>query len=255
MAEETEMKKVDNTQRYWFHRIDNLDVIPQIDKEKIIGSSKKQSLKIKKINPGDRIFLVTKRKNTIEFFGYTQVDETYVDEDILYGYYESRKKLKLKGIKYFSKPVPTTDMAQYLESEKIKKSSAKFFGQEYNELTKEDFIRIRKKSNLVKYLPSYLEEYSKPLKDFMLDTIRIVYRMVSHYDNRTQIEIKQFLRILKKFFDAYGLNKNLADIQEFYGRYAIELDFRHVPSRDPDKFVPLYLSNGEKKNFTYLILE
>ena len=143
MAEETEMKKVDNTQRYWFHRIDNLDVIPQIDKEKIIGSSKKQSLKIKKINPGDRIFLVTKRKNTIEFFGYTQVDETYVDEDILYGYYESRKKLKLKGIKYFSKPVPTTDMAQYLESEKIKKSSAKFFGQEYNELTKEDFIRIR----------------------------------------------------------------------------------------------------------------
>ena len=89
----------------------------------------------------------------------------------------------------------------------------------------------------------------------MLDTIRIVYRMVSHYDNRTQIEIKQFLRILKKFFDAYGLNKNLADIQEFYGRYAIELDFRHVPSRDPDKFVPLYLSNGEKKNFTYLILE
>ena len=143
MAEETEMKKVDNTQRYWFHRIDNLDVIPQIDKEKIIGSSKKQSLKIKKINPGDRIFLVTKRKNTIEFFGYTQVDETYVDEDILYGYYESRKKLKLKGIKYFSKPVPTTNMAQYLESEKIKKSSAKFFGQEYNELTKEDFIRIR----------------------------------------------------------------------------------------------------------------
>ena len=255
MVEDNSMKKVDNTQKYWFHRIDNLDVIPQIDKEKCIGSSKKQALKIKKINPGDRLFLVTKRKNSIEFFGYTQVDETYVDEEVLYGYYESRKKLKLKGIKYFSKPIPTTDMTQYLESEKIKKSSAKFFGQEYNELSKEDFIHIRKKSNLVNYLPSYLEEYSKPLKDFMLNTIKIVYRMVSHYENRNQIEIKYFLRILKKFFDAYEINKSMAEIQEFYGRHAIELEYRHVPSRDPDKFVPLYLSNGERKNFTYIILE
>lgn len=56
MAEENTMKKVDNTQKYWFHRVDNLDIIPQIDKEKCIGSAKKQSLKIKKINSGDRLF-------------------------------------------------------------------------------------------------------------------------------------------------------------------------------------------------------
>ena len=255
MVDDNSMKKSDNTHRYWFHRVDNLDIIPQIDKEKCIGSNKKKSVKIKKINPGDRLFLVTKRKNTIEFFGYTQVESVYIDDETLFDYYESRKKLKLKGIKYFSKPVPTTNMAQYLEAENIKKSSAKFFGQEYNELSKEDFIRIRKKSDLVNYLPSYLEEYTKPLKDFMLDTINIVFRMVSHYENRNQIEIKYFLRILKKFFDAYGINKNMGDIQEFYGRHAIELGFRHVPSRDPDKFVPLYLSNGEKRNFTYIILE
>ena len=255
MVEDTSMKTVDNTHKYWFHRIDNLDVIPQIDKEKCIGSAKKKSLKIKKINPGDRLFLVTKRKSSIEFFGYTQVESVYVDDESLFDYYESRKKLKLKGIKYFSKPVPTTNMAQYLEAENIKKSSARFFGQEYNELSKEDFIRIRKKSNLVNYLPSYLEEFSKPLTDFMLDTIKIVYRMISHYETRKQMEIKSFLRILKKFFDAYEINKSLADIQEFYGRHAIELGFRHVPSRDPDKFVPLYLANGKQKNFTYIILE
>lgn len=254
MVEENSMKEVDNTHKYWFHRIYNPDIIPLIDEEKCIGSNKKQSKKIKEINAGDRIFLVTKRKSTIEFIGYTQVDSTYVDEDILFDYYESRKKLKLKGIKYFSKPIPTTDMAQYLEAENIKKSSAKFFGTEYRELSKDDFVRIRKKSNLVNYLPSYLEEYSRPLKDFMLDTINIVYRMVSHYENKNQIEIKYFLRILKKFFDAYGLNKSMKDIQEFYGRHAIELGFRHVPSRDPDKFVPLYLSNGKIKNFTYIIL-
>jgi len=255
MVEGNSLKKVDNTHKYWFHRLDNLDIIPKINKEKCIGSAKKRSVKIKKINPGDRLFLVTKRKNTIEFFGYTQVEETYIDEEVLYGYYESRKKLKLKGIKYFSKPVPTNDMVQYLESEKIKKSSAKFFGQEYNELSKEDFIHIRKRSNLVNYLPSYLEEYTRPLKEFMLNTIKIVYKMISHYENRNQIEIKYFLRILKKFFDAYELNKSITEIQEFYGRHAIELGYRHIPSRDPDKFVPLYLSNGEKKNFTYVILE
>ena len=246
---------MDNTQKYWFHRIDNLEVIPQIDEAKCIGSQNRKSLKIKDISAGDRIFLVTKRKSSIEFFGYTQVDETYVDEEVLFDYYESRKKLKLKGIKYFSKPMSTKDMSEYLESEKIKKNSAKFFGTEYRELSKDDFIRIRKKANLVNYLPSYLEEYSAPLKEFLLNTIRAVFRMVKHYEKVKQIEIKHFLIILKKFLDEYDIKMTMAELQEFYGRNAIELGFRHVPSRDPDKFVPLYLSNGEKKNFAYIILE
>lgn len=255
MVDDNSMKKVDNSYKFWFHRIDDLSIIPQIDNEKCIGSTKRQSVSIKNIHAGDRLFLITKRRSYIEFFGYTQVDEVYVDNETLYDYYESRKKLKLKGIKYFSKPISTKDMAEHLDVIVNKKKSANFFRSEYREIPKEDFLVIRKKANLVNYLPSYLEEYSKPLKDFMLDTIKIVYRMVNHYENRKQIEIKQFLRILKKFFDAYELNKNMAEIQEFYGRHAIELGFRHVPSRDPDKFVPLYLSNGEKKNFTYIILE
>ena len=68
MVEGNSLKKVDNTHKYWFHRLDNLDIIPKINKEKCIGSAKKRSVKIKKINPGDRLFLVTKRKNTIKFF-------------------------------------------------------------------------------------------------------------------------------------------------------------------------------------------
>ena len=46
MVEDTSMKTVDNTHKYWFHRIDNLDIIPQIDKEKSIGSAKKKSWRI-----------------------------------------------------------------------------------------------------------------------------------------------------------------------------------------------------------------
>lgn len=249
------MKKVDNTQKYWFHRIDNLDVIPQINAEKCIGSSNARSKTIKDITAGDRIFLISKRKNNIEFFGYTQVEETFADDESLFEYYESRKKLKLKGIKYFSKPISTRDMAEYLDVIEDKKKSSNFFRSEYREIPKEDFIKIRKKANLVNYFPSYLEEYSRPLKEFLLSTIRAVFRMVKHYEKVKQIEIKYFLRILKKFLDEYGINKTLSEIQEFYGRNAIELGFRHVPSRDPDKFVPLYLSNGETKNFAYIILE
>ena len=246
---------MDNTQKYWYHRINTLDVLPKINQEKTIGSENKKSKKIKEISEGDRIFLVTKRKSSIEFIGYTQVDETYVDDEVLYDYYESRKKLKLKGIKYFSKPLSTNEMSEYLDVITDKKKSANFFRSEYREIPKEDFIRIRKKANLVNYLPSYLEEYSAPLKEFLLNTIRAVFRMVKHYEKAKQIEIKHFLIILKKFLDEYGINKTMTDLQEFYGRNAIELGYRHVPSRDPDKFVPLYLSNGEKKNFAYIILE
>lgn len=246
---------MDNTQKYWFHRIDNLDVIPQLNEVKCIGSSNSRSKTIKDIHSGDRLFLITKRKSNIEFFGYTQVEEVYLDDEVLFEYYESRKKLKLKGIKYFSKPISTRDMAEHLDVITDKKKSANFFRSEFREIPKEDFIRIRKKANLVNYLPSYLEEYSVPLKEFLLNTIRAVFRMVKHYEKLNQIEIKHFLIILKKFLDEYGINKSMADIQEFYGRNALELGFRHVPSRNPDKFVPLYLSNGEKKNFAYIILE
>ena len=92
-------------------------------------------------------------------------------------------------------------------------------------------------------------------KEFMFSTIRAVYNFVKHVEKRKQIEIKTFLNLLKKFLDEYNIQKNMAEIQDFYVRHAIELGFKHVPSRDPDKFVPLYLANGERKNFAYIDLE
>ena len=92
-------------------------------------------------------------------------------------------------------------------------------------------------------------------KEFMISTIYAVYKFVKHYENRKQIEIITFLNILKKFLDEYELNKSMVEIQDFYSRNAMELGFRHIPSRDPDKFVSLYMSPGEKKNFAYISLE
>lgn len=232
-----------------------MDVIPQINENKSIAAQKKRSTSIGKIHAGDRLLLLTKRSNLIEFFGYTQVDEIYQDSDDLYEYYHSKKKLKLKGIKYFSKPISTIDVVEQLDFIEKKDKSSAYFRSEYREISKEDFTRIYKKANLIKTLPSYLEEISMSFKEFMLSTIRAVYNFIKHVEKRKQIEIKTFLSLLKKFLDEYNINKNMAEIQEFYGRHAIELGFKHVPSRDPDKFVPLYLDNGERKNFAYINLE
>lgn len=232
-----------------------MDVISSINEELCIGAQKKRSTAISKVHAGDRILLVTKRNNLIEFFGYTQVDEVYSDTDDLYEYYFSKRKLKLKGIKYFSKPISTKDIAEELDFIERKNKSSTYFRSEYREIPKEDFTLIWKRANLIKSLPSYLEEITMSFKEFMISTIYAVYKFVKSNEKRKQIEIKVFLNILKKFLDEYNINKNMTEIQEFYGRHAIELGFKHVPSRDPDKFVPLYLSNGEKKNFAYINLE
>ena len=199
--------------------------------------------------------LLTKRNNLIEFFGYTQVDEVYQDAKDLYDYYFSKKKLKLKGIKYFSKPISTVDVVDQLDFIEKKDKSSNYFRSEYREISKEDFTRIWKKNTLIKTLPSYLEEISMSFKDFMLSTIQAVYNFLKHVEKRKQIEIKSFLSILKKFLDEYNINKSMAEIQEFYGRHVFELGFNHLPSRDPDKFIPLYFPNGVKKNFAYIKLE
>ncbi len=236
------------------HRVD-IGVVGQINDTKSIAAQKLKSTAIRNIHAGDRILLLTKRGNFIEFFGYTQVDEVYQDSNNLYDYYHSKRKLKLKGIKYFAQPVSTRDIADKLDFVKNKQKSYSYFKSEYREISKEDFTIIWKQAQLVKTFPAYLEEINMTGKEFMLSTINAVYKFVRHYEKRNQIEIREFLNILKKFLDEYDIKKSMSEIEEFYSRNAIELGFRHVPSRDPDKFVALYLSNGEKKNFAYIIFE
>ena len=42
---------------------------------------------------------------------------------------------------------------------------------------------------------------------------------------------------------------------EFYSWNAIELEFTHVPYRDPDKAIPLYDTRGKKKEYAYIDLK
>lgn len=159
------------------------------------------------------------------------------------------------GIKYFVKPVSTKDIGNDLSFVRDKSNIASSFKAEYRKISKEDFAKIRRNVILTDKFPEYLAEISMNLKEFILKTIKSLYVVVKHYETRNQIEIKKFLNILKKFLEEYGINKSISDLQDFYSRNAIELGFKHIPSRDPDKFVPLYTYSGSKKNFAYISLE
>ena len=248
------LKDSDTHQKYWIHRVD-AEIIHDIDEVPEIASKKRKSLTLNKLSVGDRILLVSKFNNSLKFFAYTQVGELYQDNRKLHGYYSSRRKLRLKGIKYFSKTIPIAEVSAYLDFVNDSSKVSSYFKSEYREISKENFIHILRKSPLTKSSPPYLEDITMTFKEFMISTIKSVYRFVKHYEKRSQIEIKSFLKLVRKFLESYGIKKSMDEIQDFYSYYAIELGFRHIPSRDLDKFVPLYMSNGEKKNFAYISLE
>lgn len=254
ISTQTLLKESDKSNKFWIHRVD-LDVIKKIDESKMIGSQNRKSVVINKIRPDDRILIVTKINNSLEFIAYTQVNELSQDSKKLHDYYSSRRKLNLKGIKYLAKPMSINDFAQDFEFVVDKNNASRYFKIEYREISKSEFTYVYKKSILTKIYPPYLEKIDMTLKEFMINTIQTVFNFMKQYDKRSQIEIKSFLKILKTFLDGQGIHKNMNEIQEFYSVNAIELGFRHIPSRDLDKFVPLYLSNGEKKNFAYISLE
>ncbi|KAF5062762.1 hypothetical protein DSECCO2_301490 [anaerobic digester metagenome] len=244
--------------RYWVHKFDK-SLLKQLDASKTLGAEKKRSIILKDIKPNDKIILFStldldKQKN-ISFFAYTMVKETYKDNKALYNHYESPKKLKLKGMKYFTDPLVAKDIANNLEFIEDKGKSASYFKSEYREITEEDFKTILRKVSLTKEYPAYFENVSFTLEDFLLNSINGLYNVIKRTEKRNQFEIKSFIKLLKKLLNEYGISKSYDEIEEFYARNAWKLGFKHNPSRDPDKFVALYNRLGKKKNFSYISLE
>ena len=69
------------------------------------------------------------------------------------------------------------------------------------------------------------------------------------------IEIKVFLQKLQEFVAKLGVKLDYEYLVEFYSWNAIELEFTHVPYRDPDKAIPLYDTRGKKKEYAYINLK
>ena len=183
------------------------------------------------------------------------VDDIYQDNETLYDHYCSPKKLKLKGIKYFTEPVVALDIADELVFIKNKKKPSNYLSSEYKEITEQDFKKIIRKTSLTKEYPAYFESVSFSLEDFLLSSINGLYNVIKKTEKRNQFEIKTFLKLLQKFLKEYDVTKSYDEVEEFYARNVWKLGFKHNPSRDPDKFVVLYNRFGKKNNFSYISLE
>ena len=200
---------------YWIHRIDH-NKIPDLVEKQILAAKPRNSKPIEDIKKDDRILLLTKLNNStkIEFFGYTQVDDVYEDEEILYdGYYKSKKKLKLKGIKFLSKPVATKDVVSKLETIEKSKASKIFVPGKYHLISENDYRIIRRKTFLVKEFPEYLDEFNRPLDEFIEETISSLNSFFS--SRRKKVSHNKFLQLLQEVLDNYGVEKTLDELEEF----------------------------------------
>lgn len=252
-------KKIGSSEsKFWIHKFDK-DFLKELDDIRVLSSIKKRSRTINNLKPNDKIILFSTldldRQKKISFIAYTMVDDVYKDKKTLYEYYCSPKKLKLKGIKYFTEPVVAKDIAADLDFIKDEKKSSNYLSSEYKEISEKDFRKILRKTSLTKEYPAYFESVSYSLEDFLLSSIYGLYTVVKQTEQRNQFEIKKFLRLLRKLLKEYGVTKSYEEVEEFYAKNVWKLGLKHNPSRDPDKFVVLYNRFGKKRNFSYISLE
>lgn len=230
-----------------------------MNQTKVLGAEKQRSVGIKPVEANDKIILFSTlnidNKPTISFIGYTMVDTTYEDKKSLYNKYKAKKKLKLKGMKYFINPIIAKDLADELSFIKNPKKSSAYLKSEYKEINKDDFKKILKKSNITKEFPAYFEELTFVMDEFIFYSINSLYYTLKNTSSNKQIEILTFIRLLTNILRQYGVTKSYDEVKEFYSKNAWKQGFNHKTSRDPDKLVDLYSSTGKKRGFSYITLE
>ena len=185
----------------------------------------------------------------------TKVENILRDDNKIYDYYNNKTKLKIKRIKYFLEPIIIDDFYEEISFIKNKENYRHYFVKEYKKISENDFKRIKVKSSVTGMFPVYFEEYSVNMKEFILNTIKSLYYLLKVQENQSQIEINRFISLLEVSLKGFKIYMDFEDLKRFYSRYAHELGFKHIPSRDPNKFVVLLTPSGEKKNFAYINLK
>jgi predicted RNA-binding protein len=244
--------------KYWIHRIDE-NIFSDIAENLILGSKKHQSRSIKNIKENDFIILYSNLNNVFNnrgvFISYTQVDDTFIEFNNLYDYYNSKNKLKLRGMKYFAEPIPYNSLIKDLEVFHNVKNPSSVFKSEYREISSSDFHKIKNNAKIVKKFPSYLKKISFNMEDFILKCILNLYNNIKCLTKINQMEISNFIELIVDALKVYGVETNYSFLEEFYSNNIWKLKFKHVPSRNPDKFVTLYSKSGKGVNFGYISFE
>lgn len=223
-----------------------------ISKNKTLFSHKKKGV-FQKIKANDNILLLSKYNKKLSFLAYTQVNRIIEGEDIdSNGNYVNPKKLELKGIKYFIEPIILKDISDKLECIKNPDKPSSSI-QEYKEISFADFKYVYNQAQHTNNIPYYLRFKTYNIKEFILDSMKLLYDFLKEFNNgRNQIEIKTFIRLLKRLLSNYGIDLSYKELEDFYAHNVWQLAFKHNPSRDPNKFVYLYDPNGDKHNFSYI---
>lgn len=239
--------------KYWICRIDE-ECLSRLDEQKILSIANTESNAIKSVKAEDKILFFTPFQKSISFIGYGPVEEISDDPEYLLRSLKSKRKIKLKGIKYFTEPIPVKDIACNLKFVKNKENLPYPFKSEFNEIDEEDFNYITRRMNSSKSFPVYFEKVSFTMDEFLAGSIKGLYELVKSTEESNQIEIKEFIRLLHKFVNSYGISKSYDDILEYYSQNVWKLRFEHSPSRNPDKLVKLYGPRGNSHRFGYIKL-
>lgn len=234
------------------------DVLQDISENLVIGSVRRRGKLINEIRAGDRIFIFRaiplNGRRTLSFVAYTMVEEVYSSPETLYDYYESPRKLKLRGIKFFNPPLPLIKFRDKLVSVDPKKWSSTLKS-EYRRIDERDFRIIRSRANFIDRFPAYLEELSFSMDEFLINSIMGLHSLLRRTDGRKQMEIRSFIKLLDEFIRTYGIRKSYEELEEFYSVNAWRTGIKHYPSRDPERIVTLYNSRGAGRDFGLISLE
>jgi predicted RNA-binding protein len=230
--------------------------LSSIDEQKIIGSTSPESEVIKSVKAEDKILFFTPLPNerSISFIGYGPVEDTFDNDECILDVFKSKRKIKLKGIKYFTEPVPVKDIAGNLKFIENKEKLSSYFKSEFKEISGKDFNYITRRMNSSKTFPSYFKKISFTMDEFLNNSIKGLYELVKDTEESNQIEIKEFVKILHKFVNSYGISKSYEDILQYYSQNVWKLGFKHSPSRNPDNLVKLYGPRGSSHRFGYIKL-
>ncbi|MCZ3366516.1 MULTISPECIES: hypothetical protein [Methanobacterium] len=247
------LQSAGESSKYWIYRIDE-EHLSRIDEQRILYITNPESNAVKSVKAEDKILFFTPFQKSISFIGYGPVEETFDGPEYLLDSLKSGKKIKLKGIKYFTEAVPVKDIANNLKFIKNKENLPYPFKSEFTEINEEDFNYITRRMNSSKTFPVYFEKMSFTMDEFLMGSIRGTYEIVKNTEESNQIEIKEFIRLLHKFINSYGISKSYEDILEYYSQNVWKLGFKHSPSRNPDNLVKLYGPRGNSQRFGYIKL-
>jgi len=241
----TLLNKCNDSTKFWIFNIPS-DYLSRVLSNDKLATVKKKSININKINANDMVIIASKINNSYSIIALTIFNSLYEDDEKLFGYYESTRKIKLKSFKYFKNLLLFNDLKNQLSLNTLSKK-------EIVEITKNDFEVIINSTQISNEKPLYLSDITINYENFLINYIETTYNLLKMNKQLKQMEIKEFIKLIENNIKLFNLKISKTDIEKFYSRNIWKLNYKHVPSRDSKENILLYDATGKSKNYRYII--